>query len=57
MEIGQGWNERTQSERQAFHDGNAQTRANGAFALLMQKKTKKKRHIFFDAMIGMKRRA
>ena len=41
MEIGQGWNERTQSERQAFHDGNAQTRANGAFALLMQKKTKK----------------
>ena len=57
MEIGQGWNERTQSERQAFHDGNAQTRANGAFALLMQKKRKKNVTFFFDAMIGMKRRA
>ena len=56
MEIGQGWNERTQSERQAFHDGNAQTRANGAFALLMQKKRKKNVTFFFDAMIGIKRR-
>ena len=47
MEIGQGWNERTQSDLLAFHDGNAQTRANGAFALLMQKKNEKKASHFF----------